>query len=74
MSVSGETLAPVSRRYLLRAHQMQALSLAEHIPLVCCAAADPVYRRLARRWYELLDLADTNVRRRVFNRDRGQRE
>jgi cytochrome d ubiquinol oxidase subunit I len=59
-------LAPVHQGYLLEARQMQALSFAAHIPLVCFGIAfpamvlfvewlgmrtgDPLYRTLARRW------------------------
>ena len=58
--------APVQQEYLLEARQMQALSFAIHIPLVCFGIAfpamvlfcewlwlrtgDPLYRTLARRW------------------------
>jgi cytochrome d ubiquinol oxidase subunit I len=58
--------APVDQHYLLQARQMQALSFAVHIPLVCFGIAlpvmvlfaewlylrsgDRVYRTLARRW------------------------
>jgi cytochrome bd-type quinol oxidase subunit 2 len=59
-------LGPVSQQYLLEASQMQALSFAVHIPLVCFGIAfpamvlfvewlydrtgDEVYLTLARRW------------------------
>jgi cytochrome d ubiquinol oxidase subunit I len=59
-------LAPVEQAHLLQARQMQALSFAVHIPLVCFGIAfpslvllvewlylrtgDPLYRMLARRW------------------------
>ena len=62
--------APVDQRYLLEARQMQALSLAVHIPLVCFGIAfpamvlfveglylrtgDPLYRALARRWSKVM--------------------
>src|ERR1700761_1612651 len=58
--------APAHQAYLLQARQMQALSFAVHIPLVCFGISfpvmvlfaetrwlrtgDPVYRELARRW------------------------
>jgi cytochrome d ubiquinol oxidase subunit I len=58
------------QQYLLQARQMQALSLAVHIPLVCFGIAfpslvmfcewrflrtgDPVYRTLARRWSKVM--------------------
>ncbi len=64
--MSGAGFAPVAQQYLLEARQMQALSLAVHIPLVCFGIAfpalvlvaewrhlrtgDPVYREIARRW------------------------
>jgi cytochrome d ubiquinol oxidase subunit I len=63
-------LAPVHQRYLLQARQMQALSFAVHIPLVCFGIAfpamvlfaewmgmrtgDPVYRTVARRWSRIV--------------------
>jgi cytochrome bd ubiquinol oxidase subunit I len=59
-------VAPVDQEYLLEARQMQALSFAVHIPLVCFGIAfptlvllvewlhmrtgDPLYRQLAKRW------------------------
>ena len=59
-------LAPVQQHYLLEARQMQALSFAAHVPLVCFGIAfpafvvfvewlhrrtgDPIYRVLARRY------------------------
>jgi cytochrome d ubiquinol oxidase subunit I len=59
-----------AQRYLLEARQMQALSFAVHIPLVCFGIAfplmvlipewlhlrtgDPVYRVLARRWTRVM--------------------
>jgi cytochrome bd ubiquinol oxidase subunit I len=64
------TLAPVHQRYLLQARQMQALSFAAHIPLVCFGIAFPamvlfvewrylrtgdnLYLTLARRWSKIL--------------------
>src|SRR6266849_7731886 len=67
LSVAG---APVDQRYLLQARQMQALSLAVHIPLVCFGIAfpamvlfaewrylrtgDPLFRVLARRWSKVM--------------------
>jgi cytochrome d ubiquinol oxidase subunit I len=60
----------VDQHYLLEARQMQALSLAVHIPLVCFGLAfpalvlfcewrwlrtgDSVYRTLARRWSKIM--------------------
>ena len=62
--------APVDQHYLLQARQMQALSFAVHIPLVCFGIAlpvmvlfaewlhlrtgDSVYRTLARRWSRVM--------------------
>jgi cytochrome bd ubiquinol oxidase subunit I len=67
-SVAGTI--PVDQRYLFEARQMQALSLAVHIPLVCFGIAfpvmvlfaewrhlrtgDPLYRTLARRWSKIM--------------------
>src|SRR6195256_5518883 len=64
------TAVPVDQRYLFEARQMQALSLAVHIPLVCFGIAfpvlvllpewgplrtgDPLYRTLARRWSKIM--------------------
>jgi cytochrome d ubiquinol oxidase subunit I len=39
--VVGTALAPVSQHYLDEARQMQALSFAVHIPLVCFGIAFP---------------------------------
>jgi cytochrome bd ubiquinol oxidase subunit I len=63
-------LAPGAQRYLLQARQMQALSFAVHIPLVCFGIAlpplllfvewlylrtgDDLYRVLARRWTRVM--------------------
>jgi cytochrome d ubiquinol oxidase subunit I len=63
-------LAPVEQRYLLQARQMQALSFAVHIPLVCFGIAFPamllfvewlylrtgdgLYRTLAQRWTRVM--------------------
>jgi cytochrome d ubiquinol oxidase subunit I len=60
----------VNQHYLFEARQMQALSLAVHIPLVCFGIAfpvfvlfaeyrhlktgDPLYRALARRWSRIM--------------------
>jgi cytochrome d ubiquinol oxidase subunit I len=70
MHVVATALGPVSQQYLLQARQMQALSLAVHIPLVAFGIAfpafvvfcdwrslrtgDPVYRMLARRWSKIM--------------------
>jgi cytochrome d ubiquinol oxidase subunit I len=64
--IDGSLGGPVEQQYLLEARQMQALSLAVHIPLVCFGIAfpamvlfleglwlrtgDPVYKALAKRW------------------------
>src|SRR5207248_5663677 len=64
------SLAPVHQSYLLEARQMQALSFAVHIPLVCFGIAfpamvlfvewlyrrtgDELYRTLARRWSKVM--------------------
>ena len=64
------SLAPVHQSYLLEARQMQALSFAVHIPLVCFGIAFPamvlfvewlyhrtgdrLYRTLARRWTKVM--------------------
>jgi cytochrome d ubiquinol oxidase subunit I len=60
----------VNQHYLFQARQMQALSLAVHIPLVCFGIAfpvlvlfaeyrylrtgDPLYRTLAKRWSRIM--------------------
>jgi cytochrome d ubiquinol oxidase subunit I len=62
--------APVDQEYLFEARQMQALSFAVHIPLVCFGIAfpafvlfmealwvrtgDPVYRTIAKRWSKVM--------------------
>jgi cytochrome bd ubiquinol oxidase subunit I len=67
---AGAAFAPVDQPYLLQARQMQALSLAVHIPLVCFGIAfpamilfaewrylrtgDPLFRTLARRWSKVM--------------------
>jgi cytochrome d ubiquinol oxidase subunit I len=66
----GAALAPVEQEHLLQARQMQALSFAVHIPLVCFGIAFPsmvlvveslyvrtgneVYRTLAKRWSKVM--------------------
>ncbi len=68
--VIGAALQPVKQEYLLEARQMQALSFAVHIPLVCFGVAFPalvlfvewLYRRtgdetyyaIARRWSRIM--------------------
>lgn len=70
MTAAALSLTPVHQRYLLQARQMQTLSFAMHIPLVCFAIAFPamvlfvewrylrtgdrVYEALARRWSRVL--------------------
>ena len=62
--------APVDQEYLFEARQMQALSFAVHIPIVCFGIAfpalvlfmeglwlrtgDPVYRTVAQRWSKVM--------------------
>jgi cytochrome bd ubiquinol oxidase subunit I len=64
------TLPPVQQDYLLEARQMQAMSFAMHIPIVCFGIAfpalvmfvewlhlrtgDPLYRTLAKRWSKVM--------------------
>ena len=66
----GAALAPVEQEHLLEARQMQALSFAIHIPLVCFGIAfpsmvllmeslwvrtgDELYRTLAKRWSKVM--------------------
>src|ERR671914_672994 len=66
----AQALTPVEQDYLLEARQMQALSFAVHIPLVCFGVAfpalvvfmewtwlrtgDPVYRTIAKRWSKVM--------------------
>src|SRR3954465_10986974 len=68
--VVAQALGPVEQQHLLEARQMQALSFAVHIPLVCFGIAfpamvlfaewlyrrtgDELYRTLARRWTRLM--------------------
>jgi cytochrome d ubiquinol oxidase subunit I len=70
MTVAALGLAPVHQHYLVEARQMQALSFAVHIPLVCFGIAfpamvmfvewlyirsgDELYRTLARRWTRVM--------------------
>src|SRR4051794_34822514 len=69
-AVTSGAFPPADQDYLFQARQMQALSLAVHIPLVCFGIAlpslvlflewlghrtgDPVYRVLARRWSKIM--------------------
>src|SRR4051794_23623692 len=66
----AQALGPVQQDYLLEARQMQALSFAVHIPLVCFGVAfpafvvgmewlgrrrgDPLVLALARRWSKVM--------------------
>jgi cytochrome d ubiquinol oxidase subunit I len=66
----AQALGPVDQEYLLEARQMQALSFAVHIPLVCFGVAfpalvlgmewlgrrrgDPLLLALARRWSKVM--------------------
>src|SRR3954451_12648894 len=66
----AQVLSPVEQDHLLQARQMQALSFAVHIPLVCFGTAfpamvlftewlaertgDPIHRDLARRWARVM--------------------
>ena len=68
--LAAASLAPAEQHYLLEARQMQALSLAVHIPLVCFGIAfpamvlfcewrflrtgDPLFRTIARRWSKVM--------------------
>jgi cytochrome d ubiquinol oxidase subunit I len=68
--VIATALQPVQQEYLLEARQMQALSFAVHIPLVCFGVAfpamvlfmewlhqrtgDETYRTIARRWSRIM--------------------
>jgi cytochrome d ubiquinol oxidase subunit I len=68
--VIAAALQPVQQEYLLEARQMQALSFAVHIPLVCFGVAfpamvlfmewlhhrtgDETYRTIARRWSRIM--------------------
>jgi cytochrome d ubiquinol oxidase subunit I len=67
---AASALSDHDQRYLFQARQMQALSFAAHIPLVCFGVAfpafvvfaewlhlrtgDPLYRVLARRWSKVM--------------------
>ena len=70
MAPATAALAPAHQSYLLQARQMQALSFAVHIPLVCFGIAfpamvlfvewlylrsgDQLYRTLAQRWSKVM--------------------
>jgi cytochrome bd ubiquinol oxidase subunit I len=67
---ASSAFGPSKQHYLFQARQMQALSFAAHIPLVCFGIAfpafvvfvewlnlrtgDPLYRVLARRWSKVM--------------------
>jgi cytochrome d ubiquinol oxidase subunit I len=69
-STSAGVFSPADQDYLLQARQMQALSFAAHIPLVCFGIAfpamvlfvewlghrtgNPVYAVLAKRWSKIM--------------------
>jgi cytochrome bd ubiquinol oxidase subunit I len=68
--LAAPPFAPVHQDYLFEARQMQALSFAVHIPLVCFGIAfptfvlfmealwlrtgDPIYRTIAKRWSKVM--------------------
>jgi len=68
--LAAAPFAPVDQGYLFEARQMQALSFAVHIPIVCFGIAfpafvllleglwlrsgDPVYRTIAKRWSKVM--------------------
>ncbi|MDX6215947.1 MAG: cytochrome bd ubiquinol oxidase subunit [Frankiales bacterium] len=70
VAADGVPFPPVDQEYLFQARQMQALSLAVHIPLVCFGLSfpmmvlfaelrylrtgDPLFRTLARRWSKVM--------------------
>jgi cytochrome bd ubiquinol oxidase subunit I len=70
LAAAAQAFAPVNQDYLFQARQMQALSFAVHIPLVCFGIAfpalvlfvewlhlrtgDPLYRTLAVRWSKVM--------------------
>ena len=70
LAAAAEIFGPVDQQYLDQARQMQALSFAAHIPLVCFGIAfpamvlfvewlghrtgDPLYGVLARRWSKIM--------------------
>jgi cytochrome bd ubiquinol oxidase subunit I len=70
MAAHAQALGPVEQEHLLQARQMQALSFAVHIPIVCFGIAfptmvllmewlgrrkgDPLYRTIARRWSRVM--------------------
>jgi hypothetical protein len=70
--------APVDQEYLVDARQMQALSFAVHIPIVCFGIAFPAFVLfLEGLWLRSGDpvrpSADADLRRRAVAGDRGPR-
>lgn len=69
-AAAAAAFTPVEQEHLLQARQMQALSFAAHIPLVCFGISfpamvvftewlslrtgDPLYRTLAKRWSKVM--------------------
>src|SRR6266487_742237 len=70
LAAIAAALAPAEQKYLSQARQMQALSFAVHIPLVCFGISfpamvlfaewrylrtgDPLFRTLAQRWSKVM--------------------
>ena len=70
LDLIAAALDPVRQDYLLEARQMQAMSFAMHIPIVCFGISfpalvmfmewlhlrtgDPLYRMLAKRWSKVM--------------------
>jgi cytochrome bd ubiquinol oxidase subunit I len=68
--LAAAPFAPVDQEYLFEARQMQAVSFAVHIPIVCFGIAfpafvllleglwlrtgDPIYRTIAKRWSKVM--------------------
>jgi cytochrome d ubiquinol oxidase subunit I len=68
--LAAAPFAPADQDYLFEARQMQALSFAVHIPIVCFGIAfpafvllleglwlrtgDPLYRTIAKRWSKVM--------------------
>jgi cytochrome d ubiquinol oxidase subunit I len=68
--LAAAPFAPADQEYLFEARQMQALSFAVHIPIVCFGIAfpafvllleglwlrtgDPIYRTIAKRWSKVM--------------------
>jgi hypothetical protein len=58
--------APVDQHYLLQARQMQALSFAVHIPLVCFGISFPVMILYLRQAWVRLEGSGASPEGRVF--------